>query len=92
MPQMGLGSGDLEGREGREAICTALRAGYRLIDTALFYRTEKEIAAGIRMAGLKRDQVGDFCWKMIEIEVSFDKGRSESWVLLVPPKQNITRT
>lgn len=62
MPQMGLGSGDLEGCEGREAICTALRAGYRLIDTALFYRTEKEIAAGIRMAGLKRDQVGDFCW------------------------------
>ena len=27
MPQLGLGSGDLEGREGREAICTALRAG-----------------------------------------------------------------
>lgn len=27
MPQLGLGSGDLDGREGREAICTALRAG-----------------------------------------------------------------
>eukprot|EP00913_Durusdinium_trenchii_P025222 g23678.t1 len=38
MPQLGLGSGGLEGKEGREAICTALRAGYRLIDTALFYR------------------------------------------------------
>jgi len=65
MPQMGLGSGDLEGREGREAICTALRAGYRLIDTALFYRTEKEIAAGIRMAGLKRDQVF-ICTKVLQ--------------------------
>eukprot|EP00434_Breviolum_minutum_P017032 symbB.v1.2.015029.t1/scaffold1037.1/size142759/1 len=65
MPQMGLGSGDLEGREGREAICTALRAGYRLIDTALFYRTEKEIAAGVRMAGLKRDQVF-ICTKVLQ--------------------------
>ena len=27
MPQLGLGSGDLEGREGREAVCIALRAG-----------------------------------------------------------------
>lgn len=65
MPQLGLGSGDLEGREGREAICTALRAGYRLIDTALFYRTEKEIAAGIRMAGLKREQVF-ICTKVLQ--------------------------
>ncbi|CAE7438296.1 unnamed protein product [Symbiodinium natans] len=57
MPQLGLGSGGLEGREGREAIAAALRAGYRLIDTALYYRTEKEIAAGIRLAGLSRSEV-----------------------------------
>ncbi|CAJ1332512.1 unnamed protein product [Effrenium voratum] len=57
MPQLGLGSGGLEGREGQQAIAAALRAGYRLIDTALYYRTEKEISAGIRMAGLKREDV-----------------------------------
>ncbi|CAK9046351.1 unnamed protein product [Durusdinium trenchii] len=65
MPQLGLGSGGLEGKEGREAICTALRAGYRLIDTALFYRTETEIAAGMRMAGVKRDEVF-LCTKVLQ--------------------------
>lgn len=41
MPQLGLGSGDLEGARGREAIRRALESGYRLIDTALFYRTQR---------------------------------------------------
>ena len=41
MPQLGLGSGDLSGARGREAIRRALESGYRLIDTALFYRTQR---------------------------------------------------
>eukprot|EP00929_Paragymnodinium_shiwhaense_P057056 TRINITY_DN28556_c0_g1_i1.p1 TRINITY_DN28556_c0_g1~~TRINITY_DN28556_c0_g1_i1.p1 ORF type:complete len:437 (-),score=94.94 TRINITY_DN28556_c0_g1_i1:200-1510(-) len=57
MPQMGLGGGGLEGNEGRDAVCAALQAGYRLIDTALFYNTEKDIAAGIKLAGLSRADV-----------------------------------
>lgn len=57
MPQMGLGGGGLEGSDGRRAVVSALRAGYRLIDTALYYRTEHDIAAGIREAGLSRSDV-----------------------------------
>lgn len=57
MPQMGLGGGGLEGTDGQEAVAAALRAGYRLIDTALFYRTERDIAAGIKLAGLRRSDV-----------------------------------
>lgn len=57
MPQLGLGGGGLEGLEGRRAVAAALAAGYRLVDTALYYRTEQDIAAGIRMAGLQREDV-----------------------------------
>lgn len=57
MPQLGLGGGGLEGAEGRDAVAAALRAGYRLIDTALYYNTEHDIAAGIKLAGLSRSDV-----------------------------------
>lgn len=57
MPQMGLGGGGLEGAEGQGAVAAALKAGYRLIDTALYYGTEHDIAAGIRLAGLSRRDV-----------------------------------
>eukprot|EP00747_Dinoflagellata_sp_TGD_P166872 gnl/TRDRNA2_/TRDRNA2_190349_c0_seq1.p1 gnl/TRDRNA2_/TRDRNA2_190349_c0~~gnl/TRDRNA2_/TRDRNA2_190349_c0_seq1.p1 ORF type:complete len:441 (+),score=64.10 gnl/TRDRNA2_/TRDRNA2_190349_c0_seq1:80-1402(+) len=57
MPQLGLGGGGLEGGDGRSAVAAALRTGYRLIDTALYYGTESDIAAGIRLAGLSRPDV-----------------------------------
>lgn len=57
MPQMGLGGGSLDGQPGRDAVAVALKAGYRLIDTALYYGNEADIAAGIRLAGLARSEV-----------------------------------
>lgn len=69
MPHLGLGTGkpggsrepDLSEEEGRRrligAVAAALRCGYRLIDTALFSRTEPEIAAGIVAAGVDRSEV-----------------------------------
>lgn len=57
MPQMGLGGGSLDGREGRDAVAAALLTGYRLIDTALYYGNEADIAAGIKQAGLARRDV-----------------------------------
>lgn len=57
MPQMGLGGGSLDGSPGRDAVAAALLAGYRLIDTALYYGNEKDIAAGIRQAGFARSDV-----------------------------------
>lgn len=57
MPQMGLGGGMTSGDQCRQAIAAALLEGYRLIDTAVSYGTEQDIAAGIRLAGLKRSDV-----------------------------------
>mmetsp|Transcript_26346 Transcript_26346/g.87309 ORF Transcript_26346/g.87309 Transcript_26346/m.87309 type:complete len:440 (+) Transcript_26346:129-1448(+) len=57
MPQLGLGGGDLVGPEGQGAVAAALGVGYRLIDTALYYRSERDIAAGIKLAGLTRSDV-----------------------------------
>lgn len=57
MPQMGLGGGMSPGTESREAIAAALLMGYRLIDTAVSYGTEQDIAAAIRSVGLKRNDV-----------------------------------
>jgi aryl-alcohol dehydrogenase-like predicted oxidoreductase len=60
-----LGSGGLEGAEGREAIAAALLAGYRLIDTALFYNTEQEIAGrerdGVSEAAASAEYTGNAC-------------------------------
>lgn len=57
MPQMGLGGGSLDGNEGRDAVAAALIGGQRLIDTALYYGNERDIAAGIKLAGIHRSDV-----------------------------------
>lgn len=64
MPGLGLGTGRERGvteEEGRrrlmDAICAALRSGYRLIDTTLFSRQERDVVAGIRLAGFERTDV-----------------------------------
>ena len=41
----------------QSAVATALRAGYRHIDTAHIYGTEPAVAAGIRDSGVPRDQI-----------------------------------
>jgi diketogulonate reductase-like aldo/keto reductase len=58
MPLLGLGtylSGP--GEQAVRAVCWALEAGYRLIDTSLAYWNEKDVGEGLRTSGLPRDQV-----------------------------------
>lgn len=38
-------------------MTTALNTGYRLIDTAAFYRNEKQVGEGIKAADVARDEV-----------------------------------
>ncbi|WP_246710221.1 aldo/keto reductase [Martelella soudanensis] len=57
MPLMGLGTFDRTGPEGVSAILAALEIGYRHIDTAQTYDTERECGEAIRRSGLKRDDV-----------------------------------
>lgn len=57
LPAIGFGTYRLRGEEGRDAVVSALEAGYRLLDTAVNYENEREVGEAIRLSGLDRDQV-----------------------------------
>ena len=58
MPVIGLGTYRAEdGEEMVKAVKWALRAGYRLIDTASQYGNEEGVGEGIRESGLKREEI-----------------------------------
>lgn len=54
LPALGLGVLQSEGGEATSAVSTALRSGYRLIDTAAAYFDEREVGQGIRDSGVDR--------------------------------------
>ena len=57
MPMVGLGTWQLTGRRGYEAIRYALDVGYRHIDTATMYRNESEVGRAILDSSLDRSDV-----------------------------------
>lgn len=58
IPQVGLGVWQApRGGVTRDAVQTALRLGYRHIDTARIYGNEAEVGEGIRQSGLPRTEV-----------------------------------
>jgi diketogulonate reductase-like aldo/keto reductase len=57
MPLIGFGTWKIQGQECVESVFTALRQGFRLIDTAQAYGNEKEVSEGIRRSTLPREQV-----------------------------------
>lgn len=57
LPVVGLGTYALRGSVCADAVCAALRSGYRLIDTASFYGNEREVGEGIRKSGVPRSEV-----------------------------------
>jgi diketogulonate reductase-like aldo/keto reductase len=57
MPALGLGVFQTAPEETTAAVETALRDGYRLIDTAAAYGNEREVGEGIRRSGIARDDV-----------------------------------
>ena len=57
IPQLGFGVYLIEPEQTAESVRTALDIGYRHIDTAEMYGNEKEVAQGIRDAGLDRGEV-----------------------------------
>ncbi len=56
MPAVGFGTWQDKDAQV-DAVNTALRAGYRHIDTAHIYGTEPMVAAGIKKSGVPRDQI-----------------------------------
>jgi diketogulonate reductase-like aldo/keto reductase len=57
MPLIGLGTWQLRGQEGYDAVRAALDVGYRHIDTATMYRNEDQVGRAVRDSGLAREDV-----------------------------------
>jgi 2,5-diketo-D-gluconate reductase B len=57
VPALGFGTWQIEGADAREAVRDALEIGYRHIDTAKAYGNEREVGAGIRDAGVAREDI-----------------------------------
>ena len=57
IPRIGLGTADMRGETGAEAVATALKIGYRHIDAARKYGTEEFVGEGMRAAGVKRADI-----------------------------------
>src|SRR5436189_4978243 len=57
IPIVGFGSMRLKEDAGREALLSAIRQGYRHIDTAAFYGNEKEVGDAIKASGAPREEI-----------------------------------
>ncbi len=57
IPKIGLGTYGLTGETGAKAITSAIKSGYRHIDTAQTYDTEKPVGIAIRSCGLDRKKL-----------------------------------
>lgn len=57
IPLLGFGTWRLSGTAATAATATALRLGYRHVDTATMYGNEREIGVALRESALDRDDV-----------------------------------
>lgn len=57
MPWFGLGVFQMDERETIAAVQTALKSGYRCIDTAALYRNERGVGRAIAESGIARDEL-----------------------------------
>ena len=57
MPALGLGVFQSPPDETADAVESALRHGYRLIDTAAAYFNERQVGEGLRRSGVRREEV-----------------------------------
>ncbi|XP_065644061.1 2,5-diketo-D-gluconic acid reductase A [Hydra vulgaris] len=56
MPRFGLGCFSLSSDETKQAVITAVKEGYRLFDTAVYYNNEREVAKTLQNSGLHRNE------------------------------------
>ena len=57
IPKLGLGTWRLAGEECTSVVDTALKLGYRHLDTAAMYQNEAEVGEGLRASGVARSEV-----------------------------------
>jgi 2,5-diketo-D-gluconate reductase A len=72
-PELGLGTYNLRGAEGIDAMIAAIDSGYRLLDTAVNYENEAEVGEAVRRSSVARDEL------LVASKVpGRDHGRSEA--------------
>lgn len=57
IPKLGLGTWFIDDDKAADAVCEAVKLGYRHIDTAQAYGNERGVGEGIRSCGLKREEI-----------------------------------
>ncbi|WP_258723412.1 aldo/keto reductase [Cellulomonas sp. NS3] len=57
VPQLGLGVYKVDDEGARDAVATALAAGYRLVDTARLYGNEVGVGRALRESGIPREEL-----------------------------------
>ncbi|MCF7805833.1 MAG: aldo/keto reductase [Candidatus Marinimicrobia bacterium] len=57
IPALGFGTYLLRGTACTDSVLTALKLGYRHIDTAQMYRNESAVGKAVRESGIPRDQI-----------------------------------
>ena len=57
VPQLALGTWLIDNDKAAEAVTSAIRIGYRHIDTAQAYMNEQGVGLGLRSSGVARDQI-----------------------------------
>jgi 2,5-diketo-D-gluconate reductase A len=72
IPQLGFGVFQIPQDETREAVSTALEAGYRLIDTAQGYQNEEGVGAALAASDVPRDELF-ITTKLTNSEQGYDK-------------------
>lgn len=57
IPKLGLGTWFIDNTNAAQAVCDAVKAGYRHIDTAQAYGNEKGVGEGIKKCGVDRKEL-----------------------------------
>ncbi|MCR2826744.1 aldo/keto reductase [Microbacterium sp. zg.Y909] len=56
-PELGLGTYNLRGDNGVEAMVAAIDSGYRLLDSAVNYQNEAEVGEAVRRSGIRDELI-----------------------------------
>ena len=74
IPAVGLGTWQSKPGEVEQAVESALRCGYRHIDTAFAYGNEKEVGIGIKASGVPRQEI----WLTTKLDNAWHQRVSEA--------------